>query len=88
MLNGKYEVDFSKFKEKNGKLIYKTDNYTYEYNEELNKIIINDDMIYFINSKQFHITDKIIFDFQSGTCVYNNCEKYNTTLPVNSSIQL
>ena len=77
------DVNFSKFKEKNGKLIYKTDNYTYEYDDK--KEIINilggkKQITYYINVMQLEFDDNVIYEFSTGKCIYNNCDKYNTIL--------
>lgn len=78
-----YEIDFSKFKEKNSKLIYKTDNYTYEYDKELDLIfIIKNNNIYklLLSTKQLYLEDDVIFDYKNMKCSLDNCDKYNTAL--------
>lgn len=82
-LKESFEIDYSKFKEKNGKLIYKTDNFTYEYDEEMEIIYIKHDdekYSYFINTNQIEFAKNVFFDFYSVTCTRGNCDEYNTEL--------
>ena len=77
------EVNFSKFKEKNGKLIYKTDNYIYEYDEYMNFIYIKNDekvYIYILDINQIEFSKDVLFDFANNICIQGECNRYNTEL--------
>lgn len=77
------DVNFSKFKEKNGKLIYKTDNYTYEYDEYMNFIYIKNDKkvyIYLLDINQIEFSKDVLFDFANNICIQGKCDRYNTEL--------
>lgn len=85
LIKENYEIDFSKFKEKNGKLVYKTNNYSYEYDDDTGRVNIRNGKIeyfYLRNIKQLYLETRTGYDFINNKCIEGNCDKYNAIIQI------